>query len=252
MLSGSTAEEGPLNRMRTLVLASLAVALLAVPPAGAVIGGTPDGDAHPYVGYVISFETGQLCSGSLISDRLFVTAAHCLAGTGETVVVSTHPQAIFGHESWVPGVANVHPDACMGCGPGLPNTAQSDVAVIELFAPIASPRYAQLPTVGLSDRLEPRASLTVVGYGVQGFTPGPGGRTPHTDLTRTRATVTLNPGNFAWRHSFLRISANRSGICFGDSGGPNLVGDTIVAINSYANSYRLDTLSALSFIARFQ
>jgi len=249
-----------LIRMRTLVLASLAVLLLAAAPAGAVIGGTPDRDAHPYVGFAYNPTTDTICSGSLISPTLFVTAAHCVAGDGDFVFVTTHPEAIPGHPSFVPGIAHVHPDFCMGCGNGLPGFDRHDLAVVELFGGIYSPRYAQLPEPGASQRLPAKAPLTVVGYGVQGFFPAPGGRQPYTDFTRTTATVELNPGSFAWRDQFLRISASKAGICFGDSGGPNLVGDTIVAINAYAGrnctgntySYRLDTPDALLFIARFQ
>jgi len=62
---------------------------------------------------------------------------------------------------------------------------------------------------------------------------------------------------------FVKLTANpgqgRGGVCFGDSGGPDLLGDTdiILSINSFGNnnnctginySYRIDTPAALSFI----
>lgn len=238
-----------------LVLAGLSAVLITAAPGGAVIGGVPDAGAHPYVGLVVS--SSGICSGSLLNDELFVTAAHC-APDGEIVGVTLDAVASPAG-NFVPGVFTAHPDFCAGCRPGLPGTFGNDVAVVQLFGPLPAPRYAQLPAPGAADALPPRAPLTVVGYGVQGFTPGPGGRQPFSNFERTRATVTLNPGNFAWRHEFLRISANKAAVCFGDSGGPNLVGDTIVAINSYANrnctgntySYRLDTPSALTFVGGF-
>jgi hypothetical protein len=241
--------------MRMLVLAGLSVVLLAAAPGGAVIGGTPDDGAHPYVGLVWS-STG-ICSGSLVSDTLFVTAAHC-AADGEIVGVTLDAAASPGG-NFVPGRLTAHPGFCVGCRPGLPGTMGNDVAVVELFGALPASRYAKLPALGASDALPPKAALTVVGYGVQGFVPGPGGRQPVSNFVRTRATVTLNPGNFSWRNEFLRISASKAGVCFGDSGGPNLVGDTMVAINSYANqncagntySFRLDTMSALSFVNGF-
>jgi hypothetical protein len=256
----------PLIRMRTLLLAGLAALLLTAAPAGAVIGGTPDRDAHPYVGLVWS-STG-ICTGSLISPTLFVTAAHCAPG-GEIVGV-TLDTAASPFSRFTPGLFVPHPRFCMGCGSGLPGFDTHDVAVVRLhpMMPLAAPRYAQLPEIGAIDALGGRTPLTVVGYGVQGFAAAPRdpdgnvipGRVPYSDFTRTQASVTLVPGKFAWSDEFARISASRAGICFGDSGGPNLVGDTVVAINAYANqncagatySYRLDTPAALRFVNSFR
>src|SRR3712207_2441220 len=68
----------------TAALAALLLLVLA-PPAAAIIGGAPDGDRHPNVG-MLAFDvdgTGptppfQLCTGTVISDRAFLTAAHCI------------------------------------------------------------------------------------------------------------------------------------------------------------------------------
>jgi hypothetical protein len=75
-------------RRVVLVLATMALAiLLATGVAQAIINGEPDRgpNAHPYVGALISVPPsgefkGQripLCSGTLISARVFLTAGHC-------------------------------------------------------------------------------------------------------------------------------------------------------------------------------
>src|SRR5919109_594230 len=66
----------PLTALLLLVLAT---------PAAAIVGGSPDGDAHPNVG-LLAFDvdgTGptppfQICTGTVISDRAFLTARHCI------------------------------------------------------------------------------------------------------------------------------------------------------------------------------
>ena len=44
-------------------------------PASAIIGGSPDGESHPYVG--MTFNDEFVCSGTLISPTVFLTAGHC-------------------------------------------------------------------------------------------------------------------------------------------------------------------------------
>ena len=70
-------------RRAVLLLATMALALL---PAGevaqAIINGQPDTSpkAHPYVGAYVAKLEGKLlpiCSGTLISARVFLTAGHC-------------------------------------------------------------------------------------------------------------------------------------------------------------------------------
>src|SRR4051812_1967996 len=69
-----------------LLLATIAVGVLAAGGvAQAILNGQPDGNSHPYVGAMVTqievaggqTELLPVCSGTLISPTLFVTAAHC-------------------------------------------------------------------------------------------------------------------------------------------------------------------------------
>jgi hypothetical protein len=65
--------------MRTKLFAvflALTMALTAVAPAGAITGGQPDGDRHPY-GALLLVPGVTFCSGTLIDENVVLTAGHC-------------------------------------------------------------------------------------------------------------------------------------------------------------------------------
>jgi hypothetical protein len=70
-------------RRAALLLATMALAImLAGGVARAIINGEPDKgpNAHPYVGAFVAKVEGELefvCSGTLISPKVFLTAGHC-------------------------------------------------------------------------------------------------------------------------------------------------------------------------------
>jgi hypothetical protein len=139
-----------------------------------------------------------------------------------------------------------------------------DVAVVVLDEPIAVSRYAQLPTTEQVEGLRIKQRLALVGYGVQDLITGGGPPQPVAPSTRDFAPVELVQAGKSVADEFIKVSANPShgkgGTCFGDSGGPVLLGDTIVAVNSFVTnglcrgvtySYRLDTPDALAFVRTF-
>ena len=260
-------------RLRTLfpiatLVCALALALAA--PAGAIIGGQPDGTAHPWVGAVA--QGHEFCSGTLLAPTIMLTAAHCfqaLALIGGQpagpVIASFDPGRISrGTSTFVTGTWFPDPQFCFGCGNGLPGVDTHDVAVVVLNTPVAAPAYGQLPALGLADTLPNKTTDTIVGYGVRDFIVGGGPKQPNPldALTRYQGTAQFVLSNDRSSAEFLKVSANnaqgKAGVCFGDSGGPNFVGSstTILGINSFVDrgctgvtyAFRVDTAQVQSFI----
>jgi Trypsin len=264
--------------MRKLFLAlSVLVLALGAAPAGAVTNGEPDGNRHPYVGLAVFDVDGtpsHRCSASLLSPTLVLTAGHCTDGTSAArvwfdEVVQGNPEYPFSGATSYDGVAHTNPDFCIGCGGGLPGFALRDVGVIVLTEPVPTSvvsEYAVLPTAGLVDTLPNKTDVDLVGYGVSVQLHGGGPPVWTGPRVRLFAPTELVSGNFTHSEEFIRLTANpgggSGGICFGDSGGPDLLGgtDTVLAVNSYVTngncsgvtySQRVDIEEVLDWIAEF-
>ena len=243
-----------------LLWASVVVcaALAGSGSALAIIGGSPDNGAHPYVGAAIFSDASgtELCSGFLVSPTVFVTAAHCFPD-GATVLVTLDENALAS-SAFGTGVVHNDPNFCFACGNGIPNADTNDLAVVVLDGGgVKLPKYAVLPSLGLTSTLPNRQAIDVVGYGIQGFLK----KVPTAFGTRQVATTKL-AGAGTLGSEFLKLLAS-PGICQGDSGGPNLLHGTDVVVsetsfvvgkpNCTGNSFseRIDTPQALAFIQSF-
>ncbi|HVU77270.1 MAG TPA: trypsin-like serine protease [Gaiellaceae bacterium] len=248
-----------MRRRWTAALAAAFALAALTGTASALIGAAPDGGAHPYVGMAVWFPDGnpadgfELCSGALLSPTVFVTAAHCFP-TGATVSVDFEENALADLHAGggVPGTVTADPNWSLA-GHGL-NSDVSDVAVVQLAAPVSLAQYAALPAVGYDDTLKNNQAVDDVAYGVQNARAQTGFG------VRQVARQKIVPGSGKNGADFLKISSGTT--CFGDSGGPNLQAGTnlVLAVNGYgasgtcssvAYSQRLDTPEAHAFVAGF-
>ncbi len=277
-----------MHRSRRLLAATLVAAAatlwVTTSPARAIVYGFVDTHnvfANTGAFIVRSPTTGNvfpICSGTLISSTVFLTASHCtiffesdLVPRGYTAFISFDNPIPFG--DLTSRRTQLIPVTQVVTNPNF-NQRQSDsgdIAVLvveEKDTRGISP--AALPPGGLLDQLAARNGLksavfTPVGYGLQNRVTGGGppffqDRNPVPRMYAFSSFDALGPG-------YLRLSQNPStgngGTCFGDSGGPNffnynghpllaaitITGDSVCRSTNV--TYRLDTDSARDFLTPF-
>jgi hypothetical protein len=223
------------------LLITLAAALALAAPASAITGGSVD-TTHTSVGVVVA-DNGELCSGFLVSASTFITAAHCFVGAGPVVQLS------FGSPfSGALAIGIAAPDPAFD-----PKSSKDthDLAVVHIvqWAPGYTPptNYLQLPAAGSLDQKSLRSQVvTDVGYGVTDAAA--------TSIDHVRRFALSNVTNV--KPTELRLAQNPGGVCFGDSGGPHILGNVALAVTSTGNkvcngqslNYRLDSPSARAFL----
>ena len=218
-----------------------------------------------------------ICSGTLVSPTVFLTAGHCTAYFA-TLSPSEYSAGVSFANPIAWGAltdpnAKIIPAISVITNPDY-NQRQSDPADLGVLILSSSDTQgispAALPTLGLLDQLFAagtlkRSPFAAVGYGVQDRVVG-GGQPFFQDQNPIPRMYAFSSFN-ALSPAYLRLSENPAtgdgGTCYGDSGGPNFVtvGSTrILAATTVTGDavcratnvdYRLDTPSARRFLVNY-
>jgi Trypsin len=238
------------GRLLTAIAAALAAVALLTAPAGAVQGGTPDGNGHPNVGLVTFLHHNTplwRCTGTMVAAKVLLTAGHCTgidAGLGfgpdrAEVWFNTGPipRGTYAFDG-SPCKATDTGYPCKGEFTGtpvphpgwngfltIPNT--HDMGVVQLTA-APNVGITKIAPLGYLDALatqrgQQNVNFTVVGYGVQ-F------ERPNLQVAIRQRFVGTNQlqnlgSQIAGGYNLMMTDSpgngtGGGGTCFGDSGGP--------------------------------
>ena len=227
-----------------------AIAALAALPAAAITFGSPDGNAHPYVGTLL-FERADgfySCTGTMMSPTVMLTAGHC---TEEGGVVNLNTWVSFASNitvstgcngdraclrkyfnnaknGWIPGTPHPHP--LYNDYAQFPQTYDAGIVVLNKAVNFST--YGELPSLNFLDTItHADNSFTAVGYGMQGYIPA-----FYSDIwARYVGTTYLVELKSTWDGGQSAKYTNNpgagGGTCYGDSGGPIFYSNTNIVVS---------------------
>lgn len=266
------AQSRPWRTVLLTITGVVAISVAMVAPAAAITDGALDGDDHPFVGLMVAQDAEGAplwrCSGTLISSTLFLTAGHC------TEAPAAHVEIWFQSDvqSGIPGNGYPFTGQVGGTPYGHPDYDPNafflhDLGMVVLDDPWVTPEYGELPELNELNALKPsrRTTFTAVGYGLQKSFPTAAAWKNVAQRVRMVAHPHLLQINTGFVGDFSILLSNNTatgGTCFGDSGGPNFIGDgnTLAGVTSFGLNracggtggvYRVDKADDLDWIATF-
>src|SRR6476660_8126440 len=258
--------------MSKVFLATLVACAIFVGGASAVTTtGFPDNGQHPNVGAIMvpasnGVGYAEVCSGTLVSPTIFLTASHCTA----FLESDPRPDYVTFDDTAIEPFPSALIAATPLTNPAYRSGVRDDVSAMILSTPVTTIAAAALPPrVGYLDKLGLKQSskLTVVGYGTSQKVIVKGAKGPQFPFSGDRGygIGTFNALTPQWLKMSQNAAHGDSGACYGDSGGPTFLGaapndgDVVLAVTSTGDTpcystnvaSRTDSPSARAFLSTF-
>lgn len=201
-------------------LSALALACALVSPAGAIVGGREGADLPGARSAVMVLTSGGgVCTGLVVAPDAVLTAGHCVAGITENRV---HYRDEAGRPVLAEVAARVaHPgydgDAIRG------RTRSIDLALLRTRAALPA-RFE--PATLRSAMPRAGAALTLAGYGAARSDD-------RRSIGRYRGAALTVVEPYGPSRILVWLQARGAGGCNGDSGGPVLEGEAVVAVAAW-------------------
>jgi secreted trypsin-like serine protease len=193
-------------------------------PAQRIVGGSITSTPQPWVAALLQ-NGRQGCGGSLIAPQWVVTAAHCVSGGANPTQVRVGSlNRSSGGQVISISQKIIHPSYSTSNING-----GNDIALLKLASPVSG-----ITPIGIAASA-PGTNTAVRLYGWGQTTPQSGGDGGSEQLKQLDTTIIASSSCANYRTGDLCLRGTTSATaCYGDSGGPALVGGALVGATSRA------------------